>query len=134
MNYGDRLRHARKASKLTQEQLANLSSVPQGTISKIERGDQESSAYDTILAHALDISAIWLTSGKGEMKQTTYKDNCQTKIMEEEGTVYEYLGEKEKQLLAMFKKLNEAQKDHILSSCSMFINPENIQTENKKSA
>jgi len=63
MNYGQRLKAARKHKKLTQPQLAELSGVGQGSISKIERGDQEVSAFDIELAYALDVSPLWLKTG-----------------------------------------------------------------------
>jgi phage repressor protein C with HTH and peptisase S24 domain len=61
MKYADRLRTARKNKKLSQEDLAQISGVTQSTISKIERGDQDSSTYDTDLARALDIHPFWLS-------------------------------------------------------------------------
>lgn len=63
LNYGDRLRTARKHRKLSQNQLAELSGVGQGTISKIERGEQGDSAANIKLAMALDISPVWLSEG-----------------------------------------------------------------------
>ena len=61
--YGKRLKEARKRKGLSQEQLAKKSGVGQGSISKIERGDQDSSAYDIELALALDVSPLWLKKG-----------------------------------------------------------------------
>lgn len=52
----------------SQQELADRSGVPQGTISKIERGDQDSSRYDVHLADALGISPVWLTKGIGAIK------------------------------------------------------------------
>jgi SOS-response transcriptional repressor LexA len=66
MEYGERLRWARKQAGFTQEGLAKESGVPQGTISKIERGDQLTSSYDSRLAHTLNVSAIWLSTGGGD--------------------------------------------------------------------
>lgn len=66
MTYGERLRAARKHKKLSQTELANKSGVGQGSISKIERGDQESSAYDVELAFALDVNPLWLKNGNNE--------------------------------------------------------------------
>jgi transcriptional regulator with XRE-family HTH domain len=63
LNYGDRLRIARKHKGLSQNQLAEISGVGQGTISKIERGGQDCSAADIKLALALDISPVWLSEG-----------------------------------------------------------------------
>ncbi len=64
LTYGDRLRLAREHKGLTQEQLVEISGVKQGTISKIERGDQNSSGFDAELAYALDIEAMWLKTGQ----------------------------------------------------------------------
>ncbi len=63
MKYGERLKAAREHKGLTQEELVKLSKVKQGTISKIERGDQQSSGFDAVLAYHLDVDAMWLTTG-----------------------------------------------------------------------
>jgi transcriptional regulator with XRE-family HTH domain len=63
LTYGDRLRAARKHKGYTQTQLEENSGVPQGTISKIERGGQDSSAYDIKLAMACDVHPLWLSEG-----------------------------------------------------------------------
>lgn len=67
MKLSDRLKTARKAKNWTQQQLAQKSGVPQGTISKIERGDQETTAYTVDLADALGVSATWLSKGLGSI-------------------------------------------------------------------
>lgn len=66
MSYGQRLAFARKRARLTQKELQQVSGVPQQTISKIERGDQSESSYDSILAFHLGCSAYWLSTGKGD--------------------------------------------------------------------
>lgn len=63
MKYGERLRVAREHKGLTQEELAKISGVKQGTISKIERGDQNSSGFDAELSYYLDVEAMWLKTG-----------------------------------------------------------------------
>src|SRR5574343_1279526 len=63
MKYGDRLRLAREHKGITQDELVKISGVKQGTISKIERGSQNSSGFDAELAYALDIEAMWLKTG-----------------------------------------------------------------------
>jgi transcriptional regulator with XRE-family HTH domain len=68
MNYGERLKHARKNRKLTQDGLAAKSGVKQALISKIERGDQNGSTFDMDLAFALKVNPIWLSRGIGEME------------------------------------------------------------------
>lgn len=61
--YGQRLRLAREHKKLSQDELAELSGVKQGTISKIERGDQGASTFDIELSDALGIHPLWLKKG-----------------------------------------------------------------------
>lgn len=68
MKYGERLKKARKTRGLSQAELAEQSGVKQGSISKIERGDQEASSFDIDLAMALQISPVWLSKGLGEME------------------------------------------------------------------
>lgn len=63
MKYGERLRSARKHKGYSQTQLHKESGVGQGTISKIERGDQETSTFDIELADALDVDPRWLKTG-----------------------------------------------------------------------
>lgn len=63
MNLGERLRAARKRKGWTQIQLVEHSGVKQGTISQIERGDQEKSIFVVPLATALGVSPEWLESG-----------------------------------------------------------------------
>lgn len=63
MTYGNRLRAARKQKDWSQETLAKRANVGPGTISKIERGDQDASTYDIELALALGVQPIWLKNG-----------------------------------------------------------------------
>lgn len=60
-----RLRAQRVSAKLSQQELADKCGVGQGTISKIERGDQEESVHTPKLAAALGVSALWLATGEG---------------------------------------------------------------------
>lgn len=65
--YSERLRLARKHKDMSQTQLSSASGVGQGTISKIERGDQTSlSSRDAALAHALGVHPLWLQRGDEE--------------------------------------------------------------------
>ena len=63
--FGARLRSARKAAGLSQLQLEEKCGVNQGSISKIERGDQEESVHTPKLAAALGVEALWLATGEG---------------------------------------------------------------------
>lgn len=67
-SYRDRLRSARKLRGLTQDKLAEVSGVPQGSISKIERGGQKTTAYTVMLCQALNINPVWLETDEGEME------------------------------------------------------------------
>jgi len=57
-----RVRELRKAMKLTQDQLADLSGVDQGNISKLERGETKGVDFRTLekLADALGVDAGFL--------------------------------------------------------------------------
>lgn len=72
MEFGDRLRAAREAARLTQEELAKKSGVKQGTISKIERGDADSSTFTVQLAVACGVRPEWLAMESGEMTDGLY--------------------------------------------------------------
>lgn len=72
MNLGDRLRIARKHAGLTQIELENKSKVPQQTISKIERGDADTSAFVVQLAVACGVRPEWLAMEDGEMVDGLY--------------------------------------------------------------
>lgn len=67
MTLGERLRIARKYAGLTQSELENKSKVPQQTISKIERGDADTSAFVVQLAVACGVRPEWLAMEEGEM-------------------------------------------------------------------
>lgn len=82
MDFGKRLRTAREHAKLTQQELATASGVPQQTISKIERGDQDTSSYTVHLAVACGVRPEWLAMEDGAMIQTGGGDQrLQTAIM-----------------------------------------------------
>lgn len=62
---GKRLRHARKERGLTQDQLEAASGVKQSDISKLERGESNTTTGLVKLAKALGCSADWLDTGNG---------------------------------------------------------------------
>lgn len=67
VRYGERLRSARKAAKLSQEQLAARTghACSQANISKLESGTATGSEYTAHLARALRVDAYWLATGEG---------------------------------------------------------------------
>jgi transcriptional regulator with XRE-family HTH domain len=73
MNFSERLRRAREHADLTQEALAQRSGVKQGTISKIERGESESSTFVVQLAVACGVRCEWLALEIGEMLESALK-------------------------------------------------------------
>lgn len=76
MKYGERLKLVRERAGLTQNELAALTygSVKQGTISKIERGDQERSTFDIELAVVLDVHPKWLKDEDPRYAPLWFKD------------------------------------------------------------
>lgn len=73
MDFGQRLRRRRKELDLTQQELAALSGIKQGTLSDLERGRTEQPMGETLtgLCKALRTSARWLLTGKGAPDVTT---------------------------------------------------------------
>jgi transcriptional regulator with XRE-family HTH domain len=67
MEFKDRLKAARRHSKLGQIALAEKVGINQTSISDLERGKSKATAYTAQLAAACGVSAIWLAEGVGEM-------------------------------------------------------------------
>jgi transcriptional regulator with XRE-family HTH domain len=75
MKFSERLKLARKHADLSQEELADAIGVTQGLISKIERGDQEESAYVVKMARICGVRPEWLDDGSGEMTDGLYVES-----------------------------------------------------------
>jgi SOS-response transcriptional repressor LexA len=71
---GERLRYARNLRGMSQDDLFDASGVKQGTISKLERGDQSRTTFTPELAKALNVPHDWLTTGSG--KEPSIGDNA----------------------------------------------------------
>lgn len=66
--FGDRVKFARKQSKLSQIELAKRIGVTQGTITHIENGRNRDTKYIMELSKALAVRAEWLYYGSGNIK------------------------------------------------------------------
>lgn len=62
----ERLRDAREAASLTQEQLAAKAGVSQGTIANVESGARKNPRELMAIAKAAKVNPEWLKSGKGQ--------------------------------------------------------------------
>lgn len=69
-NAGDRIRRARKAAGLTQEQLAEIVGVSRPTITQWETGSTKTMRFEHIFkaARALQKNPEWLITGQGHEK------------------------------------------------------------------
>lgn len=65
--FGQRLKAARNAAKMTQKTLANKVGIGQSTIAELEKTGNGSS-HVPVIAAALKCSALWLATGDGSMK------------------------------------------------------------------
>ena len=65
--FGERLRHARKTREFGQEQLSLQVGCSQGGVSRMEVRKAKSSEFSYDLALALNISPVWLITGRGDM-------------------------------------------------------------------
>ena len=63
MNFGERLKLARKRKGLTQKELAEMSGVSQQLIGQIEKGEVKSTGKIVSLAKACSVSPEWLEKG-----------------------------------------------------------------------
>ena len=63
--FGDRLRDARKKSKLTQKEVAKRVGMSQPLLSELENNEYPTSGFTAQLAHLYKVSARWLAEGKG---------------------------------------------------------------------
>ena len=70
---GQRVKLARKAAGLSQQQLAEKIGVTQPTIAELEKGDSKSSKYVVEIALACDVSPRWLAKNEGD-RQLTMND------------------------------------------------------------
>ena len=94
---------ARDSAGLTQEKLAEITQVPQQTISKIERGDQETSSYTVQLAIACNVRPQWLALENGDIYDVNIDDH---NLIGEQAGSYPVgaLSETEKQLIRLVRK------------------------------
>ena len=67
MSISTRIKQARKAAKMTQEELAKKTGLKQSTISDLEVGRSHGTTSIASLAAALGVSPLWLEAGKGPM-------------------------------------------------------------------
>lgn len=75
MEYKDRIKAARKHAKLTQGELGRIVGIDQTSISDLERGKSQSSSYNTSIAQACGVSAIWLEKNEGSMLDSSRDAN-----------------------------------------------------------
>ena len=95
MSIASRLKTARKAAGLTQEQLAQATAVTQGAIQKVENGKSRRPRKLKKIADVLGVSPSWLLLG------------------EEEGSFP--LSDEEKALLMRFRQLDPEDKMILIS-------------------
>lgn len=74
MEYGERLKAARRHARITQQQLADRMDnvVTQAAISYLENSDATGSEYTVQFALACGVSPAWLASEQGDMLEIAY--------------------------------------------------------------
>lgn len=70
MALGARIKLARQARKMTQQDLADSINWEQGAIGNVERRDSKSCSHTAQIAAALNVDLEWLSTGKGEMRKS----------------------------------------------------------------
>lgn len=69
--FSERLRAARKASGLRQEEVAKRAGMSQGAYSELERGKSKSSRRPGLLAKVLNVDPLWLETGVEQSHDST---------------------------------------------------------------
>jgi transcriptional regulator with XRE-family HTH domain len=80
MSIGSRMKQARKALKISQQELAKRASLSQSSISDLEIGRSAGTTSLASLAAALGVNALWLENGRGPMRPEDAPKNYQWKI------------------------------------------------------
>ena len=70
MALGARIKLARQARKMTQQDLADSINWEQGAIGNVERRDSKTCSHTAQIAAALNVDLEWLSTGKGEMQKS----------------------------------------------------------------
>lgn len=101
---GDRIRFARKAADMTQEQLAKKTGVTKGAVSQWEQGGIKSlnSVVLFALADALEVNARWIALG----------DRPPTRPL--------HVSPEESALVETFRSLPEAARDELLAKANEY--------------
>jgi transcriptional regulator with XRE-family HTH domain len=74
MKIGQRIREARKAAGMTQDQLATKVGMKQNSISELEKGDSAGTTNVAKFAQALRVNALWLETGMGDRSTSAVLD------------------------------------------------------------
>ncbi|MCX2780401.1 LexA family protein [Microbulbifer thermotolerans] len=74
---GDRLRYARKAAKMTQQQLADRIGITKSAVSQVELGMSKGLSHTSLVraCRVLNLSPEWLSEGIGEMHASQQNNN-----------------------------------------------------------
>ncbi|HUH60274.1 MAG TPA: helix-turn-helix domain-containing protein [Candidimonas sp.] len=81
--FADRLRHARQLRRLSQAALAAKCGLSQSAIANYETKNRQSAKDFFRLAHALDVSPLWLAHGTGPMEVAAHPDSAPAYVLAE---------------------------------------------------
>ncbi|MGE6324124.1 XRE family transcriptional regulator [Psychrobacter sp. NPDC078370] len=70
MALGARIKLARQARNMTQQQLADAINWEQGAIGNVERRDSKTCSHTADIAAALNVDLAWLSTGDGQMTKS----------------------------------------------------------------
>lgn len=90
MNFGQRLRKARKHADLNQTQLAERLGIKQPSVSELETGESQSSKLGYQAAKVCGVSADWLVMGVGSMLDEDSPGVAETPSEYEYATIPQY--------------------------------------------
>lgn len=118
MSIGNRVRQARKAAGMTQQQLAKKAGIKQPTLSELETGESASSTLLPSIAAATGVSAYWLETGKGEMRSGAALSVVHVGASDQQGlplgSGLQWISPQEYQLLSLFRGTDDRGRETML--------------------
>jgi len=119
MAFGDRLKAARKAAKMTQQALANKVGVSQGLISDIEKNVYDGSAHAAKMASVLNVDALYLSDGSNV--KSIAKQDIAPYLLANSSNVFEI------QLIDFYRKMSTKHKDAVFDLANKLYLIDNVK-------
>ena len=138
MAFHDRLKQARKNAGMTQEDAAKLLGVAKSTYSGYETGKSEPSMKaiaDMMRFFAVSADWLWQDETAEQFENERPNPPARPSITDRNyGRQFECIGVEEKELLTLYRSMNETGKSLMMSTARMFAGNPTVQLSSYQSA